>query len=169
MINMEKKDIVKLLVSNKLSEDKIDELASLLIVDHISLDVDKEEEKRAGIGDKMADKISSSLGSWKFIIMVTLFLFLWIVLNLFFIKIDAYPFILLNLILSCVAAVQAPIIMMSQNRAAMKDSVRNQNDYITDLKSEVILEDFHNKIVLLLINQSEIFTILDNMITSSEK
>ena len=169
MINMEKKDIVKLLVSNKLSEDKIDELASLLIVDHISLDVDKEEEKRAGIGDKMADKISSSLGSWKFIIMVTLFLFLWIVLNLFFIKIDAYPFILLNLILSCVAAVQAPIIMMSQNRAAMKDSVRNQNDYITDLKSEVILEDLHNKIVLLLKNQSEILTILDNMITSSEK
>ncbi len=166
---MEKKDIARLLASNKLDEDKIDELASLLLLDHISLNVDKDEEMSTSVGDKMADRISNSLGSWKFIIMVILFLFLWIFLNLFFIKIDIYPFILLNLILSCVAAVQAPIIMMSQNRAAKKDSIRNQNDYITDLKSEIILEDLHNKIVLILKNQDLILTILDNIISSKEE
>ena len=70
--------------------------------------------------------------------------------------VDPYPFILLNLLLSCLAAIQAPIIMMSQNREAKKDSLRNQNDYKTDLKSELILEDLHDKIELLIKNQNEI-------------
>ena len=71
-------------------------------------------------------------------------------------QIDPYPFILLNLLLSCIAALQAPIIMMSQNRQAAKDSLRNQNDYRTDLKSELILEELHDKMDAILKNQRKI-------------
>ena len=70
--------------------------------------------------------------------------------------IDPYPFILLNLLLSCIAALQAPIIMMSQNRQAEKDSLRNQNDYRTDLKSELILESLHDQMNTILKNQRQI-------------
>ena len=86
-----------------------------------------------------------------------IFLSSWIILNLYFIKNwDPYPFILLNLILSCIAALQAPIIMMSQNRESKKDSLRSSNDYKTDLKSELILEELHNKIQKLEANQNKI-------------
>ena len=71
-------------------------------------------------------------------------------------KFDPYPFILLNLLLSCISAIQAPIIMMSQNRQAAKDSLRNQNDYRTDLKSELILEELHDKMEKILDNQKQI-------------
>ena len=81
---------------------------------------------------------------------------LFIILNVFVLKgekqIDAYQFILLNLLLSCIAALQAPIIMMSQNRQAVKDSLRNQNDYRTDLKSELIFENLHDKMDKILKN-----------------
>ena len=90
-----------------------------------------------------------------------LFLILWIILNLFVLKDkDPYPFILLNLILSCIAALQAPIIMMSQNREAKKDRARSSNDYKTDLKSELILEDLHNKMSQIIKNQNKIINIL---------
>ena len=74
---------------------------------------------------------------------------------------DPYPFILLNLLLSCLAALQAPIIMMSQNRQAAKDSLRNQNDYRTDLKSELILEDLHDKMEEILKNQRKIIKCIE--------
>ena len=84
----------------------------------------------------------------------------WMVLNGIVLKqgkeIDPYPFILLNLLLSCIAAIQAPIIMMSQNRKAKKDSKRHQNDYKIDLKSELILEEIHKKIDIVLKQQKEI-------------
>jgi uncharacterized membrane protein len=87
------------------------------------------------------------------------------VLNTFILKgndqLDPHPFILLNLLLSCLAALQAPVIMMSQNRQAAKDSLRNQNDYRTDLKSELILEDLHNKMDEILKNQRKIIKIID--------
>ena len=93
---------------------------------------------------------------------ITLFLILWIVLNIYVIKnLDPYPFILLNLVLSCVAALQAPIIMMSQNRAAKKDSIRSKNDYKTDLKSELILEDLHEKMEKIIANQNKILKKLE--------
>ncbi|MBR6113221.1 MAG: DUF1003 domain-containing protein, partial [Bacilli bacterium] len=74
---------------------------------------------------------------------------------------DPYPFILLNLLLSCLAALQAPIIMMSQNRQAKKDTLRNQNDYRTDLKSELILEDLHDDINKLIKNQNKIIKYIE--------
>ena len=94
-----------------------------------------------------------------------MFLIFWIILNGVILtgnnKIDSYPFILLNLLLSCIAALQAPIIMMSQNRQAEKDSLRNQNDYRTDLKSELILEELHHKMDLLLKNQKKILSYIE--------
>lgn len=85
------------------------------------------------------------------------FLLLWILSNLFILKeADPYPFILLNLILSCIAALQAPIIMMSQNREAKKDRLRSSNDYKTDLKSELILEELHIEMKKIMSNQAKI-------------
>ena len=78
-----------------------------------------------------------------------------------FLEIDPYPFVFLNLLLSCIAALQAPIIMMSQNRSAKKDSMRSKNDYKTDLKSELILEDLHDKMETILKNQKKILKELE--------
>ena len=158
---MDKKEIVKKLVNQKLDEKDHEELMEMLVDNPIAVDIDKEQEENLNFGDKMADRISAIAGSWTFIILFLLFLILWIILNVYVLqdKIDPYPFILLNLLLSCVAAIQAPIIMMSQNREAKKDSMRSQNDYITDLKSELILEDLHHKMDLILKNQSNLLEI----------
>ena len=163
-----KKEIVKMLLKNN-ELDSIDEeeLLDLLIDQPISIDVDKQEEAKMTFGDKVADKLSEVAGSWGFIIGFTSFLIFWIVLNTIILNegnaIDEYPFILLNLVLSCIAALQAPIIMMSQNRQAAKDSLRNQNDYRTDLKSELILEELHDKMELILKNQKNIMKKLGEM------
>ena len=160
---MEKREIVKRLVSQKLDQKERDELIEMVVNNPIAVDVDKEEEENITFGEKMADKISAIAGSWWFILFFILFLIFWVILNVYLleVKIDPYPFILLNLVLSCVTAVQAPIIMMSQNRDAKKDSMRNQNDYIIDLKSELILEDLHRKLELILKNQSKLLEIYE--------
>jgi uncharacterized membrane protein len=166
-----KKEIVKMLLkNNSLDEKDEEELLDLLIEQPISIDVDKQEEAKMTFGDRVADKVSEIAGSWGFILGFSMFLVFWVVLNGFILKgdnrIDDYPFILLNLLLSCIAALQAPIIMMSQNRQAAKDSLRNQNDYRTDLKSELILEELHDKMDLILKNQRKI---LKNMEETDEK
>ena len=163
-----KKEIVKMLLkNNELDSKDEEELLDLLIDQPISIDVDKQEEAKMTFGDKVADKLSEVAGSWGFIIGFTSFLIFWIVLNTIILNegnaIDEYPFILLNLVLSCIAALQAPIIMMSQNRQAAKDSLRNQNDYRTDLKSELILEELHDKMELILKNQKNIMKKLGEM------
>lgn len=161
-----KKDIVKMLLKNKeLNIQDEQELLDLLVDQPISIDVDKLEDSTMTFGDRVADKVSEIAGSWFFIIMFILFLLIWIVINTMILtsgkEIDPYPFILLNLVLSCIAAIQAPIIMMSQNRQAKKDSIRNQNDYRIDLKSELILEELHDKMDIILKNQKEIMKKLE--------
>ena len=156
-----KKDIVKMLLrNNELEEQDEEELLNLLIDQPIAIDVDKQEEAKMTKGDKFADKLSEIAGSWTFIILFIIFLLAWIGFNTIILAkeeaIDPYPFILLNLVLSCIAALQAPIIMMSQNRQAEKDSLRNQNDYRTDLKSELILESLHDQMNVILKNQKQI-------------
>ena len=142
-----KKEIVEMLLKKNLDVVDEEELINMLIDEPIAIDVDKQEDATRTFGDKLADKLTKIAGSWKFIIGMIIFLLSWILLNLFVIdNADPYPFILLNLILSCIAALQAPIIMMSQNREAKKDSLRSSNDYKTDLKSELILEELHNEI-----------------------
>ena len=156
-VKKSKREIVKLL----LNQDD-EELLDLLVEQPIAIDIDKQEDRALTKGDKLADKLSEVAGSWGFIFGFTLFLFVWIVLNLSgIIKLDAYPFILLNLLLSCLAALQAPIIMMSQNRQAKKDSLRNQNDYRTDLKSELISEEMHHKVEEILRNQRKVLRLLE--------
>lgn len=161
-----KKDIVKMLLKNKeLNIQDEQELLDLLVDQPISIDVDKLEDSTMTFGDRVADKVSEIAGSWFFIIMFILFLLIWIIINTMILtsgkEIDPYPFILLNLVLSCIAAIQAPIIMMSQNRQAKKDSIRNQNDYRIDLKSELILEELHDKMDTILRNQKEIMKKLE--------
>ncbi len=161
-----KKEIVKMLLKNaELDSQDEEELIDLLIDQPISIDVDKQEEAKLTFGDKMADKVSEKAGSWGFVFGFVLFLVFWVILNTVIMldgqEIDPYPFILLNLVLSCIAALQAPIIMMSQNRQAAKDSLRNQNDYRIDLKSEIILEELHDKIELILKNQRKIIRVLE--------
>ena len=151
-----KKELVKMLLKNeKLDEQDEEELIDLLIEQPLSIDIDKQQDEKKTFGDKVADKVSEVAGSWGFIIGFSAFLVFWIVLNgiILMNPIDEYPFILLNLLLSCLAALQAPVIMMSQNRQAEKDSLRNQNDYRIDLKSELILEQLHHKMEQLEKNQ----------------
>jgi uncharacterized membrane protein len=100
-------------------------------------------------GDRLADKIAAFGGSWKFIIIFMAVLLIWILINTWLLlskPFDPYPFILLNLILSCIAAVQAPVIMMSQNRQEAKDRLQSENDYVVNLKSELEIRLLHEKI-----------------------
>ena len=161
-----KREIVKMLLkNNELDEQDEEELLDLLVDQPISIDVDKQEEAKMTKGDYVADSVSEVAGSWGFIICFSGFLIFWIILNSVILKegyqVDPYPFILLNLLLSCLAALQAPIIMMSQNRQAAKDSLRNQNDYRTDLKSELILEELHDKMEKILANQKALMKTLE--------
>ena len=167
-----KKEIVKMLLNADLAEQDEEELLDLLVDQPLSIDIDKVEEAKMNKGDYIADKVSEIAGSWTFIIIFVLFLVGWIVLNTVILAkgeaIDPYPFILLNLLLSCISALQAPIIMMSQNRQAAKDSLRNHNDYRIDLKSELILEELHDKIVELQKNQKQIIKMLKEDENSEE-
>ncbi|MDO4341986.1 MAG: DUF1003 domain-containing protein [bacterium] len=152
-----KKEIVQMLLKKELNALDEEELINMLIDEPIAVDVDKQSDESRSFGDKLADKITEVAGSWKFIIGMIIFLVLWILLNLYILEDqDPYPFILLNLILSCIAALQAPIIMMSQNREAKKDRMRSSNDYKTDLKSELILEELHNEMIKIIATQNKI-------------
>lgn len=156
-----KKEIVKMLLKKDINVTDEEDLINMLINEPISVDTDKESDLNRSFGDYLADKITEIAGSWPFIIGLVIFLLLWIIFNIFILtNADPYPFILLNLLLSCIAALQAPIIMMSQNREAKKDRLRSSNDYKTDLKSELILEDLHNKMEQILKNQNKIINIL---------
>lgn len=107
-------------------------------------------------GQKISDKVAQFGGSWKFIILFGIILTLWIIFNILAIgvfKFDPYPFILMNLILSTIAALQAPIIMMSQNRQEEKDRMRSENDYLINLKAEMQIRSLHQKIDVLLEEQ----------------
>ena len=157
-----KKEIVKMLLKKDINVTDEEDLINMLINEPISVDTDKESDLNRSFGDFLADKITEIAGSWPFIIGLVVFLLLWIILNIFILtNADPYPFILLNLLLSCIAALQAPIIMMSQNREAKKDRLRSSNDYKTDLKSELILEDLHNKMEKIIKNQNKIISMLN--------
>lgn len=161
--NSRKEKLVKQLLNKDFDVTDEDELIEMLLDNPTAIDSDKEEDERRTMGDKLADKVTEIAGSWGFIIVFCLFLILWMIINtIMIVKFDEYPFILLNLILSCIAALQAPVIMMSQNRAAKKDSLRSLNDYKTDLKSELILEVLHEQMKDLQANQKKILNMLED-------
>ena len=156
-----KSDFVSMILEdqdiNKMEEE---ELVHLLLEEKISKNVNMINNENSTVGEKMSDNIAKFAGSWPFIIIFISCIAIWIMINViaFSKSFDPYPFILLNLILSCVAAIQAPVIMMSQNRQEKKDRIRAENDYKTNLKAEIIIEDLHQKIDLLLLNQAAIIS-----------
>ena len=154
------KYIQKLLESEKGELTTLDHevLESLQRHETLSSNVDAEFEQDLTLGAKMADKLATFGGSWTFLIIFASILFIWIGLNSFLLlkkPFDPYPFILLNLVLSCLAAIQAPVIMMSQNRQEAKDRLRSQHDYQVNLKAELEIRHLHDKIDHLLSHQWE--------------
>lgn len=140
LLAMENNDItsVEREVINAITNNKI-----------LSEDVEPILDGQLSVGQRAADHIAEFGGSWKFIIFFFVVLIGWIVMNAWFLgkkPFDPYPFILLNLILSCLAAIQAPIIMMSQNRLEQKDRIRGENDYKINLKAELEIKLLHEKI-----------------------
>ena len=144
-----KEELVREILSKDQDLDKCDlneELIHELINGKVSRNVNN---NKLTFGQKTADKIATFGGSWTFIISFCIILFFWVIGNAFILKnraFDPYPFIFLNLMLSCLAALQAPIIMMSQNRQSQIDRQSAANAYLVNLKSEIIIEDLHYKL-----------------------
>lgn len=114
------------------------------------------KDEQLSMGQRLADRVARFGGSWKFISWFVIILAVWIAINLILTgrgRFDPYPFILLNLVLSCLAAIQAPVIMMSQNRQEEKDRKRNENDYVVNLKAEIEIRTLHQKVDLLIQEQ----------------
>ena len=136
------KTVLTSLTSNKTLTDKID----------------NEDSQAFTFGQRIADKVASFGGSWTFIISFGFFIVVWITFNVYWLVnkgFDPYPFILLNLILSCLAALQAPVIMMSQNRQEEKDRDRAKKDYMINLKSELEIRTLHEKIDHFIMDQQQ--------------
>ena len=143
-------------VLNDIRHDMTDEeVLNLLADSKISVRPEGEKEKYT-LGQRAADSIAKFAGSWAFIFSFSGVLILWMVVNVLLATgaFDPYPFILLNLVLSCVAAIQAPLIMMSQNRQEEKDRRRAENDYKVNLKTEIMIEDLYDKVNAILAKQS---------------
>ncbi len=144
--------------------DNKEKLIHSYIDKKVSKNINEEHKDTLTFGDRMADKLADYAGSWSFIFTFGFLLIVWMIINsVAFIKhFDPYPFILLNLVLSCLAAIQAPIIMMSQNRQEAKDRLRAQNDYEVNLKAELIIEDLHTKADKIIENQEKILKLLES-------
>ena len=147
-----------------------EEVLNLLADSKISVSPAKEKEKYT-LGQRAADTIAKFAGSWAFIFSFAGVLILWMGVNAIFAAkaFDPYPFILLNLVLSCVAAIQAPLIMMSQNRQEEKDRRRAENEYKVNLKTEIMIEDLYDKVNAILAKQSQIEKLLSKQKEEGEK
>lgn len=142
-------------VLDDIRQDMSDEEVLNLLANR-KISVRPENDKKYTLGQRAADAIAKFAGSWAFIFSFTGVLVLWMIVNVVMASraFDPYPFILLNLVLSCVAAIQAPLIMMSQNRQEDKDRRRAVNDYKVNLKTEIMIEDLYDKINIILSKQS---------------
>jgi uncharacterized membrane protein len=124
----------------------------------VTINIEEELAENISLGDRMADHIATFGGSWRFITIFFSFLLTWMAINVYVLSarpFDPYPFILLNLILSCLAAIQAPIIMMSQNRQESKDRQRSEYDYKVNLKAELEIRLLHEKVDHLIVHQNQ--------------
>ena len=157
----ERAKIIKELLDITDKEFTDEELIQQLTMTEI---VENNSNEKTTFGQKAADAVAKFAGSWAFIFSFIAVMVIWMIVNavLSTKAFDAYPFILLNLVLSCIAAVQAPLIMMSQNRQEVKDRKRAENDYKINLKNELIIDDLHKKIELILENQKKVLKELDN-------
>ena len=148
-------------VLDDIRQDMSDEEVLALLANR-KISVRPDSEKKYTLGQRAADAIAKFAGSWAFIFSFAGVLILWMVINAILATkaFDPYPFILLNLVLSCVAAIQAPLIMMSQNRQEEKDRRRAENDYKVNLKTEIMIEDLYDKVNAILAKQAQIEKLL---------
>jgi len=140
-----------------------------LLRTHVTRNLNQEEEERLTFGQRIADKVASFGGSWTFIIVFSVILLSWMTVNVVAAvrAFDPYPFILLNLVLSALAALQAPVIMMSQNRQASKDRLKADLDYEVNLKAELEVAQLHNKVDRLYEQMQAHFAVHEKRITGS--
>ena len=152
----ERKKVIRELLDVTDQEFTDEELIHQLTMTSVTENADRDEKMT--LGQRAADAVARFAGSWAFIFSFIAVMVIWMILNIVMAEsaFDAYPFILLNLVLSCIAAVQAPLIMMSQNRQEAKDRARAENDYRINLKSELIIDDLHKKLDLVLENQKKL-------------
>lgn len=148
MAELRQREIIQTIIEDVDLEMTDDEVLHLILDKKVT---ERHTNDKYTFGQKAADKMARFAGSWYFIGIFALTLAVWITLNALATKpVDPFPYILLNLVLSCIAAVQAPLIMMSQNRQEEKDRLRAENDYRVNLKTEIIIQDIHNKLERLL-------------------
>lgn len=162
--NLRSQLMINELKKNERELTKLDKavMEKLQTREFISMDTDAEINECPTFGEKLSDKIASFGGSWSFIISFGFVLLIWIAFNSFAMtqaRFDPYPFILLNLVLSSIAALQAPVIMMSQNRQEAKDRIRSQHDYMVNLKAEIEIRALHEKMDHLL--RSQMHTLME--------
>jgi len=166
---MDKDDLKDIIISD---EEEREKQIHELIRGKRSLDINKELCKTLTVGERMADKIARFAGSWSFLFFFGVVIIAWAIINSKYLvdkPIDPFPYVFLNLILGCIASIQAPIIMMSQNREAQKDRLRSENEYLINLKSEIILEDLHMKIDEIMRENKTLKRELDNIKMEVEK
>lgn len=165
--NMDSKMKLEVLnfIIDDVDQDLMDEeIMHLLLDKRVSKPTGIHEKEQETFGERTSDTIARSVGSWGFIIVFLVVLFSWICVNTILLSraYDPYPFILLNLVLSCIAAIQAPLILMSQNRQEKKDRLRAENDYKVNLKSEIIMQDLHRKMDQIIQNQESLLPVSDD-------
>lgn len=169
-----RKDRLHQLISS--TENDIDEINDFFaeninddeLLTHVLME---SEQKEMTFGERLSDKVATFGGSWKFIITFFSILIAWILLNVIVLSqkaFDPYPFILLNLILSCIAAIQAPIIMMSQNRKEDKDRLRAQNDYLINMKAEMEIKNLQLNMKNLFEIQKKQIALLDELLKKGQ-
>lgn len=165
----ERRKVIKELLDVTDKEFTDEELIHQLIATEVTKNTDKDE--KLSLGQKASDAVAKFAGSWAFIFSFIAVMVIWMVVNIVLAAnaFDRYPFILLNLVLSCIAAVQAPLIMMSQNRQEAKDRKRAENDYRINLKNELIIDDLHKKLDLVLENQKKIIRKLEILEEEKQK
>jgi len=164
-MNEKKLELIKEILEDDMIAEEDEDILHTLLQERVSVDAISEHDSKLTLGQKAADGLAKFAGSWTFIIYFFIILVLWIALNALVLTkpFDVYPFILMNLILSCLAAIQAPVIMMSQNRQEQKDRLRAKNDYKVNLKSEIIVEDIHIKLDTIIQQQEEMMKRIYNL------
>lgn len=165
----ERKKVIKELLDITDKEFTDEELIRQLTMTEVVKNTDQGE--KPSFGQRAADTVARFAGSWAFIFSFVAVMVIWMVLNILLATnaFDAYPFILLNLVLSCIAAVQAPLIMMSQNRQEAKDRARAENDYHINLKNELIIDDLYKKISQLLEEQKKLTKQIEELRAEQQK
>lgn len=163
-ISLEELNKARIRLAEEMAQHEVEELIelrrevadSLIRHEALTKNINQEFDAKASTGDRIADKVASFGGSWSFIILFGVILFSWMAVNttVFLTKpFDPFPYIFLNLVLSCLAAIQAPVIMMSQNRQEARDRLRGENDYKVNLKAELEIQHLNEKIDKLINDQ----------------